>query len=162
MIRAIIVAQSQNHVIGINNTLPWHLPADLKHFKAITMGHHMIMGRKTYDSIGKPLPGRTSIVITRNRELTYEGCIMAYSLEEAFTIASANNDTEAFVIGGAELIKQAIDSCDKLYLTNIHQDFEGDTFLDALSADWNEIEHITHTPDEKNAYAYSFVTYEKD
>lgn len=161
MIRSIIVAQSQNRVIGINNTLPWHLPADLKRFKAITMGHHMIMGRKTYDSIGKPLPGRTSIVITRNKDLLYQGCIMAYSLAEAFSIAEKNNDTEAFVIGGAELIKQAIDSCDKLYLTNIQQDFDGDTFLDELSTQWQEIEHITHTPDEKNVYTYSFVTYEK-
>jgi len=161
MIRSIIVAQSQNRVIGINNTLPWHLPADLKRFKAITMGHHIIMGRKTYDSIGKPLPGRTSIVITRNKELQYEGCIMAHSLAEAFAIASTHNDTEAFVIGGADLIKQAIDSCNKLYLTNINQDFEGDTFLDTLSADWKEIEHSTHAPDEKNAYSYSFVTYEK-
>jgi dihydrofolate reductase len=161
MIRSIIVAQSQNRVIGINNTLPWHLPADLKRFKAITMGHHIIMGRKTYDSIGKPLPGRTSIIITRNKDLRYEGCVMAYSLAEAFAIAATHNDTEAFVIGGADLIRQAIDTCDKLYLTNIHQDFEGDTFLDTLSSGWKEIEHITYAPDEKNVYAYSFVTYEK-
>ena len=161
MIRSIIVAQSQNRVIGINNTLPWHLPADLKRFKAITMGHHMIMGRKTYDSIGKPLPGRTRIVITRDKTLQYEGCIMAHSLSEAFAIAEKNNETEAFVIGGAELIKQAITICDRLYLTNIHQHFEGDTFLDELSGDWKTIEHIDHMPDEKNVYAYSFVTYGK-
>jgi len=161
MIRSIIVAQSQNRVIGIDNTLPWHLPADLKRFKAITMGHHMIMGRKTYESIGKPLPGRTSIVITRNKDLVFEGCVMAHSLKEAFEIAEKNNDEEAFVIGGAELIKQAIDLCDKLYLTNIYQDFKGDTFLEPLSSNWKEIENITHEPDEKNAYTYSFVTYEK-
>jgi dihydrofolate reductase len=161
MIHSIIVAQSQNHVIGINNTLPWHLPADLKRFKAITMGHHMIMGRKTYESIGKPLPGRTSIVITRNKDLKYEGCVMAYSLEEAFKIAQRNNETEAFVIGGADLIKQAIESCDKLYLTTIHQDFEGDTFLNELSSDWKVIEHTDHAPDEKNLYSYSFITFKK-
>lgn len=161
MIRSIIVAQSQNRVIGIDNTLPWHLPADLKRFKAITMGHHMIMGRKTYESIGKPLPGRTSIVITRNKDLVFEGCVMAHSLKEAFEIAQKNNDNEAFVIGGADLIKQAIDSCDKLYLTNIHQDFNGDTFLEPLSSNWKQIEHITHEPDEKNVYTYSFVTYKK-
>lgn len=160
MIRSIIVAQSQNRVIGINNTLPWHLPSDLKRFKAITMGHHMIMGRKTYESIGKPLPGRTSIVVTRNKTLVFEGCIMAHSLTEAFEIAEKNKDSEAFVIGGAELIKQSIDSCDKLYLTTIHQDFEGDTFLDALSSYWKETECIVHAPDEKNSYAYSFITYE--
>lgn len=161
MIRSIIVAQSQNRVIGIDNTLPWHLPADLKRFKAITMGHHMIMGRKTYESIGKPLPGRTSIVITRNKDLVFEGCVMAHSLKEAFEIAQNNNDEEAFVIGGADLIKQAIGVCDKLYLTNIHQDFKGDTFLEPLSSNWKEIEHISHEPDEKNAYTYSFVTYIK-
>ncbi len=161
MIHSIIVAQSQNHAIGINNTLPWHLPADLKRFKAITMGHHMIMGRKTYESIGKPLPGRTSIVITRNKDLQYEGCVMAHSLEEAFKIAERNNETEAFVIGGADLIKQAIESCDKLYLTTIHQDFEGDTFLNELSSEWKVIEHADHTPDEKNLYSYSFITYKK-
>ena len=132
MIRSIIVAQSQNRVIGINNTLPWHLPADLKRFKEITMGHHMIMGRKTYESIGKPLPGRTSIVITRDKSLHFEGCTMAHSLAEAFEIAERNGETEAFVIGGADLIKQSIDLCDKLYLTTIHQDFAGDTFLDEL------------------------------
>jgi dihydrofolate reductase len=161
MIRSIIVAQSHNRVIGIDNTLPWYLPADLKRFKAITMGHHMIMGRKTYESIGKPLPGRTSIVVTRNKDLVFEGCVMAHSLKEAFEIAQKNNDDEAFVIGGADLIKQAIDVCDKLYLTNIHQDFKGDTFLEPLSSSWKEIEHIINAPDEKNAYAYSFVTYEK-
>jgi len=161
MIRSIIVAQSQNRVIGINNTLPWHLPADLKRFKEITMGHHMIMGRKTYESIGKPLPGRTSIVITRDKSLHFEGCTMAHSLAEAFEIAERNGETEAFVIGGADLIKQSIDLCDKLYLTTIHQDFEGDTFLDELSSSWKEIENVTNAPDEKNAYSYSFVTYEK-
>lgn len=161
MIHSIIVAQSQNRVIGINNSLPWHLPADLKRFKAITMGHHMIMGRKTYESIGKPLPGRTSIVITRNKELQFEGCIMAYSLAEAFAIAERSNESEAFVIGGADLIKQAIDTCDKLYLTNIHQNFEGDTFLDELSTDWKELERVIHSPDEKNGYSYSFITFEK-
>jgi dihydrofolate reductase len=161
MIRSIIVAQSENRAIGINNTLPWHLPADLKRFKAITMGHHMIMGRKTYESIGKPLPGRTSIVVTRNKDLVFAGCTMAHSLAEAFEIAQNNNDSEAFVIGGAELIKEAINSSDKLYLTTIHQNFEGDTFLDALASDWKETEHVVHAPDDKNAYSYSFITYEK-
>ncbi|ABG58840.1 dihydrofolate reductase [Cytophaga hutchinsonii] len=161
MIRSIIVAQSENRAIGINNTLPWHLPADLKRFKAITMGHHMIMGRKTYESIGNPLPGRTSIVVTRNKDLVFAGCTMAHSLAEAFEIAQNNNDSEAFVIGGAELIKEAINSCDKLYLTTIHQNFEGDTFLDALASDWKETEHVVHAPDDKNAYSYSFITYEK-
>jgi len=161
MIKSIIVAQSQNAVIGINNSLPWYLPADLKRFKDITMGHHMIMGRKTYESIGKPLPGRTSIVITRNKELSYPGCIMAHSLNEAYTIAKNNNETEVFVIGGAELIKQAIDTCDTLYLTTIHQDFKGDTFLDPLASTWKKKEEVTYQSDEKNLYSYSFMTYQK-
>ncbi|WP_299252109.1 dihydrofolate reductase [uncultured Cytophaga sp.] len=161
MIKSIIVAQSQNNVIGINNSLPWNLPADLKHFKEITMGHHMIMGRKTYESIGKPLPGRTSIVITRNKELSYPGCIMAHSLDAAFAIAKKNNETEAFVIGGTELIKQSINACDRLYLTTIHHDFEGDTFLENLSTTWKIKEERTFQPDEKNRYSYSFYTYIK-
>jgi dihydrofolate reductase len=161
MIKSIIVAQSQNNVIGIDNSLPWHLPADLKRFKEITMGHHMIMGRKTYESIGKPLPGRTSIVITRNKKLSYPGCIMAKSLEDAYAIAKKNNETEVFVIGGAELIKQAIDSCDTIYLTTIHQDFEGDTFLDSLDSTWKKREEVKHQPDEKNVYSYSFMTFKK-
>lgn len=161
MIKSIIVAQSQNRVIGINNSLPWHLPADLKRFKDITMGHHMIMGRKTFESIGKPLPGRTSIVITRNKELSYPGCIMAHSLEDAYAIAEKNNETEVFIIGGAELIKQAIDTCDTLYLTTIHKDFEGDTFLPPISSVWKIKDEVEYKPDEKNLYSYSFLTYQK-
>lgn len=161
MIKSIIVAQSQNRVIGINNTLPWHLPADLKRFKEITMGHHMIMGRKTYESIGRPLPGRTSIVITRNKDISFEGCIMAYSIQEAFDIAKKAGDQEAFLIGGAEMIKQAINICDKLYLTTIHQDFEGDTFLDPIATGWNIIQENSLQPDEKNSYSYTFTTLQK-
>jgi len=162
MIRSIIVAQSENRVIGINNTLPWHLPADLKRFKEITMGHHILMGRKTYESIGKPLPGRTSVVITRSKDLNFEGCIMAYSLEEAFEIAQKNGDQEAFLIGGADMIKQGIQHCDTLYLTTIHQHFEGDTFLDPLSVDWKKVSEEAHQPDEKNAYSYTFERYENE
>lgn len=161
MIKSIIVAQSQNRVIGINNTLPWHLPADLKRFKSITMGHHMLMGRKTYESIGKPLPGRTSIVITRNKSLSYEGCIMAHSIEEAFAIAEKSGDPEAFLIGGADLIKQAITICNQIYLTTIHADFIGDTFLHPITSDWKILQNETHEPDEKNAYSYTFTTYQK-
>ena len=162
MIKSIIVAASENQVIGINNTLPWYLPADLKRFRNITMGHHILMGRKTYESIGKPLPGRTSIVITRNNQLIYEGCIMANSLEEAFGIAEKNGDYEAFLIGGAEMINQGINRCDKLYLTNIHKHFDGDTFLEPLSKDWKIVSKEEYEPDEKNLYSYSFENYQRN
>ena len=120
---SIIVAMAKNRTIGINNTLPWRCPEDLKHFKALTMGHHMIMGRKTFDSIGKPLPGRTTVVVTRNQNLKIEGCIIAHSLNEA--IAACAGDDEIFVVGGAELYAQALPLADKLYLTEIQQDIIG-------------------------------------
>ncbi|MGA7749149.1 MAG: dihydrofolate reductase, partial [Gallionella sp.] len=110
---SLIVAMAKNRVIGINNTLPWHLPADLKHFKALTMGHHIVMGRKTYESIGKPLPGRTSVVVTRNAHYAPPGVVVVNSLEAA--IAACGNDEEIFVIGGAELYSQAIDLADRIY-----------------------------------------------
>ncbi|MHB1238617.1 MAG: dihydrofolate reductase, partial [Gallionella sp.] len=109
---SLIVAMSKNRVIGINNTLPWHLPADLKHFKALTMGHHIVMGRKTYDSIGKPLPGRTSVVVTRNRKLKIDGCVVVHALEQALAVCAA--DDEIFVVGGAELYALALPIADKL------------------------------------------------
>jgi dihydrofolate reductase len=159
MKKSIIVAQSENHVIGVNNTLPWHLPADLKHFKELTMGHHIIMGRKTYESIGKPLPGRTSIIISRNKEYKVEGCITVSSIQEAYNYAQQNGESEAFVIGGADIIKQAISQSEYLYLTIIHIDFEGDTFLDELSTSWKLQNKKTFEPDEKNKYTYSFIEY---
>src|SRR5665811_1829226 len=104
---------AKNRVIGANNTLPWHLPADLKHFKALTMGHHIVMGRKTYESIGKPLPGRTSVVVTRNADYSTPGVIVVHTLEAA--IAACGDDDEIFVIGGAELFNQAINLADRIY-----------------------------------------------
>ena len=98
---SIIVAMAKNHTIGINNTLPWHIPQDLKHFKTLTMGHHMIMGRKTFESIGKPLPGRTTVVVTRNNSLNIDGCVMTHSLQGA--IAACGNDDEIFIVGGADI-----------------------------------------------------------
>src|SRR5512135_3741550 len=120
---SIIVAMAQNRTIGINNTLPWRCPDDLKHFKALTMGHHMIMGRKTFDSIGKPLPGRTTVVVTRTPGLKIEGCVVVNPLREA--IAACAGDAEIFVIGGAELYIQALPLPDTLYLTEIQQKVAG-------------------------------------
>jgi len=162
MTRSIIVAKSQNNVIGVNNTLPWYLPADLKRFKQITTGHTVIMGRKTFDSIGKALPNRTNIVITRNKNLVYPDCIMCGSLDEAFKIAEENGETEAFLIGGAELIKEGIDLCDVIYLTDIFSEFKGDTFIDNLNDKrWKLFSSEVNEPDEKNLYTYTFEIYTK-
>src|SRR5574339_652358 len=123
MIVSIIVAASENMAIGKDNQLIWHLPADLKFFKNTTMGHHMIMGRKTFESIGKILPGRTSVIITRNANYNVEGAIVVNSMKEAIEKAKANNETEAMVIGGAELINISLEYADKIYLTEVKETF---------------------------------------
>ncbi|MCZ4693316.1 dihydrofolate reductase [Ancylomarina euxinus] len=157
---SIIVAASQNNVIGKDNQLIWRLSADLKRFKALTTGHHIIMGRKTFDSIGKPLPNRTSIIITRQADYKVEGCIVVNSLEEALAIVPA--DQEAFIIGGGTIYKEAIDKADKLYLTLVHSKFDGDTFFPKLEAKiWNSVKREDYMPDAKNEYAYSFIDYER-
>jgi dihydrofolate reductase len=158
---SLIVAMARNRVIGVNNTLPWHLPADLKHFKALTMGHHMIMGRKTYESIGKPLPGRTSVVVTRNAGYSVPGIIVVNSLEAA--IAACGNDEEIFVIGGAELYRQSIALADRIYLTEIDADIPGDAHFTELDHKlWQEAGRDSHAPDEKNRYSYHFVIYDRN
>src|ERR1041385_6253429 len=116
---SIIVALSENNVIGVKKALPWHLSADLKRVKAITMGHHLIMGRKTFESIGKPLPGRTIIIITRNKDYKVEGCIVVPSLEEA--LKAVKNDDEPFIFGGGEIFNQALPLVNKIYMTRIHK-----------------------------------------
>lgn len=157
---SLIVAMANNRVIGINNTLPWHLPADLKHFKTLTMGHHILMGRKTYESIGKPLPGRTSVVITRNPSYSIEGVLTAHSLGSA--IALCSDDPEIFIIGGAELYRQAIQHADRIYLTEIDLDISGDAHFTELDEKiWQESERVNHAPDEKNIHSYRFVTYDR-
>lgn len=124
---SIIAAMARNRVIGVANTLPWRLPEDLKHFKALTLGHHILMGRKTYESLGRPLPGRTSIVITRSKDLQVPGCLVANSIEEA--VAACHKDSEIFFIGGADLYRQALDVADRIYLTEIKKDFDGDAWF---------------------------------
>jgi dihydrofolate reductase len=158
---SIIVAMARNRVIGVNNTLPWHLPADLKHFKALTMGHHIVMGRKTYESIGKPLPGRTSVVVTRNAGYAPPGVVVVNSLEAAITACS--NDEEIFVIGGAELYRQAIALADRIYLTEIDADIPGDAHFTELDHKlWKEAGRDSHAPDEKNRYPYHFVIFDRN
>ena len=157
---SIIVAMAQNRTIGINNTLPWRCPADLKHFKALTMGHHMIMGRKTFDSIGKPLPGRTTVVVTRNKSLQIEGCIMAHSLQQA--IAACAGDEEIFIVGGAELYAQALPLADTLYLTEIQQDVSGDAHFPEFNLqEWQEVAREQRQQDTPQPLAYHFVTYQR-
>jgi dihydrofolate reductase len=157
---SIIAAMAENRVIGVNNTLPWRLPADLRHFRQLTTGHHVIMGRRNYESIGRPLPERTNIVVTRNRDYRAPGCEVRQSLEEA--LRDAGDDPEVFVIGGAEIYRQALDKADRIYLTLVHADVPGDTFFPEFDArDWNEISRARHEADEKNPYACSFVTYDR-
>jgi len=157
---SILVAMATNRTIGINNTLPWRCPEDLKHFKALTMGHHMIMGRKTFDSIGKPLPGRTTVVVSRNRNLKVEGCLVAHSLPEA--IAACTGDGEIFIVGGAELYAQALPLVDTLYITEIKQDVEGDAhFPEFNRAQWQEISHETRSQETPQPLEYRFVTYRR-
>lgn len=155
---AIIVAMAQNRAIGIRNTLPWRCPEDLKHFKALTMGHHLIMGRKTYDSIGKPLPGRTTVVVTRNPALQIDGCIMAHSLEAA--IAACAGDEQVFIVGGAELYAQALPLVDVLYLTEIHQVVDGDAFFPEIDATaWQETTRESRSQESPQDLRFDFVTY---
>ena len=160
MIKSFVVAVSSNNAIGKDNKLPWHLPADLKFFKSLTTGHHIIMGRKTFESFGKPLPNRTSVVITRQKNYNPEGCVVVHSLEEALKVAF--DEKEAFIIGGAEIFKVAMPIADRIYLTRIKEIFEGDTFFPELDEEqWLLKEKQDFESDEKNKYAYSFCIYER-
>ncbi|WP_462411942.1 dihydrofolate reductase [Neobacillus sp. Marseille-QA0830] len=154
-----IVAMDKNGVIGNENQLPWHLPEDLKFFKRMTMGHPIAMGRKTHVSIGRVLPGRENIVITRQPGFQCEGCTVFYSVEE-FVQYSRKYDGEIFVIGGAEIFKETVPYADRLYMTLINEQFEGDTFFPKLEIkDWQLVSCEKGIKDEKNPYDYEFRTY---
>ena len=165
---ALIVAMAKNRTIGVNNTLPWRCPEDLKHFKALTMGHHMIMGRKTFDSIGKALPGRTTVVVTRDRELRLEGCLMAHSLSQAIAvctekIAAGTDDREIFIVGGAEIYAQSMPFVDNLYVTEIQQDVDGDAhFPEINSVSWHEVSREVHTQETPQKLQFHFVQYRRN
>jgi len=162
MIISIIVAVAQNGVIGAKNQLPWRLSADLKRFKQITTGHHIIMGRKTFESIGKPLPNRVSIIITRNTGYQAEGCHVVGSLAEAVQFAQSNGETEAFVIGGGQIYEEAFTLAHKVYLTQVKANIDGDTFFPSLpSCDWETTQQSEYLADERNQYDYSFVDLER-
>lgn len=150
-----------NHrLIGRNNQLPWHLPKDLAYFKQVTMGHAIVMGRKTFESIGKPLPGRKNIVVTRNHEYQPNGVDVAHSIEEICELSQKNE--EIFIIGGAEIFKATLPVTDRLYITEIHETFDGDTFFPVFNlSDWELISKEKGIKDEKNPYEYDFCIYEK-
>ncbi len=156
---SIISALARNRTIGIDNTLPWRLSDDLKYFKALTLGHHILMGRKTWESIGKPLPGRTTVIITRGNFPAPEGVKIAHSLQEAISVCGA--DEEIFFVGGADLYGQALPLADRLYLTEIQADVEGDAwFPDYDRSEWREVSRDARR-DEASGLAYDFVVYSR-
>lgn len=160
MTLSIVVATDENGAIGKDNRLLWHLPADLKRFKALTTGHSIIMGRKTYESIGKPLPNRRNMVITRQSGLKIEGAEVVHSLTEALVLCK--NEAEVFIIGGAEIFQQALPLTRQIYLTIVHHSFPADTFFPEINSnEWIETEKIICQPDEKNVFPFTFITYRK-
>lgn len=166
MLLSVIVAQSQNRVIGINNKLPWYLPEDLKYFKQITQGKPIIMGRKTYESIGRPLPGRTNIVITRDGCYQAPGIKVVHTLDEALELAEQqaliDGSEEALVIGGSEIYALTLPQADRLYLTQVHAQVEGDAYFPALDEEqWQEILRQDFSADGPNPYDYSFIVYQR-
>lgn len=160
MTLSFVVAMAQNRVIGRDNRLPWHLPADLRHFKRITLGKPVLMGRKTYESIGRPLPGRTNIVITRNTRYSAPGCRAVHSITEA--LDAADPAGEVMVIGGASLFEQILGRAERIYLTLVHADAQGDVrFPEIDPGEWQEVQREDHPADENNTLPYSFILLEK-
>ncbi len=164
---SLIVAVSINGVIGKDNDLIWHLPKDMKFFKDTTQNHHVIMGRKNFESIPhkfRPLPNRTNIIITRQTNYFAQGSITVNSIEDGLEIARKNGEKEPFIIGGGEIYKIALEKklVDKIYLTRIHHEFDGDTFFQALGSEWQETKRIDLKADEQHAYDYSFLQFEKN
>jgi dihydrofolate reductase len=152
----LVVAVAENGVIGAGGRLPWHLPADLKHFKAITLGKPIVMGRRTWESIGRPLPERRNIVVSGQPDLVIPGCEVVATLDDAIRLCAGS--PELMVIGGAQIYEQALPLASRIELTRVHSPFDGDTFFPALDLDvWREVEIEEHAPDDRNAYAYSFV-----
>lgn len=159
---SIIVALDEGLVIGNEGGMPWHLPADLKVFKAATMGKPIIMGRSTFESIGKALPGRTNIVITRNTGFEAEGCRVVHSIDDAIAIANAESAEEAMIIGGGALYEQTIEIADRLYLTRIAAHLVGDTHFPAINVDdWQEVSREEHAADGKNPFDLTFVVLDR-
>lgn len=160
---SIIAIVAANDVIGRGNELPWHMPADLKRFKQLTMGHHLIMGRKTFQSVGKPLPGRINVIVTRSVDFNPDGVAVARSVEEAISKAEAAGDDEIFIAGGAEIYGQTLHRADRMYITRLHGEPQGDTFFPEFDDvnEWQLVDAEHFEADEKNEYPYSFLTYER-
>lgn len=163
---ALMAAMAENRTVGINNALPWHLPEDLKYFKRTTSGKAIIMGRKTYESIGRPLPNRTNIVISRNPEFQAEGIRVVPTLEEAIELAESVNEIngvdEVMVIGGAAIYELALPKADRLYLTHVHADVHGDAFFPEVDfKQFKQVARDDYFADDKNPYDYSFVIYDR-
>lgn len=158
---SMIAACSENRAIGKDNGLMWHMPNDLKFFKRKTKGHHVIMGRKTFETFEGSLPGRKNIVITHSKEygLPDDNCRLVHSMEEA--LQEAEGDPEPFIVGGEQIYRIGMDLADRLYITWIHARFEGDAFFPEIGNNWEEVEREEHPADERHAYPYSFVTYER-
>ena len=162
MIISLIVAMDRNRLIGNNNQLPWHLPADLAHFKQVTMGKPIIMGRKTYESIGRPLPGRTNIVLTRDQGYQADGIVLSGSLKKAIDRAASEGAEEVMIIGGSNIYEQALDLSGRLYLTLVDAEFEGDAWFPEIDMEkWREFSSEAHSADEKNPVDYRFMIFEK-
>lgn len=169
MVSSIIVAAASNGAIGGDNKMLWHMPTDMKYFKNMTTNHTVIMGRKSYDALGKPLPNRVNIVISKNENYKLNGCYTVTSLDEAFNLAQelySNNDDAAeqqiFVIGGAQIYRLAMPLVDKLLVTEIKGEFDGDAFFDKVDQNiWEETARDSHKKDDKNAFDYDFVVYER-
>lgn len=158
---SIIAAVSDNDVIGRDNSLPWRQSADLKRLKALTMGHHMLMGRKTYDSLERLLPGRTIVVITRDERFAKDGVLVAHSVEQAIELASL--DEEIFIAGGSQIFEQSLHRADRMYITRVHTEIEGDAFFPEFDdvTEWLLVDAEHHEADEKNQHPYSFLNYER-
>ncbi len=162
---SLIAALSQNLIIGKNNDLPWHLPDDMKYFMQTTRGHHVIMGRKNYDSIPKkfrPLPDRINMVVTRQKNFSASGCLVFHDIDSAIDFAKESGETELFIIGGAEIYTICLPLAQRLYLTEINASIEGDTYFPSFSKEeWKEISRIKHSADEKHKYSFNYVIYER-
>lgn len=161
---SILAAMARNRVIGQENRLPWHLPADLKHFKSLTMGHPIVMGRKTYESIGRPLPGRTNIILTHQETFEVPGAIVVHSIESALQKCRENNAVqhESFIIGGENLYRQTLPYCQRLYITEIQKDFDGDAFFPEFdSNEWQETQRDQHFSEGNDIFEYHFVIFDR-
>lgn len=162
---SMIAAMTENRVIGKNKDLPWHLPDDFAYFKKKTKGHHVLMGRKNFESLPdkfRPLPDRVNMILSRNEDLDIKDTLVFQDIEEAISHAEGNNEPELFIIGGGEIYKMALDYADRIYLTEIHTELDGDTYFPEFNKNqWEEVDRKHHEKDERHQYSFDFVVYEK-